>query len=356
MGISSVKIIGSGLIGTSIGLALSSKNIQVLMDDVDASAASLAQSLVDPDRVFVAEHTFDVVVVATPPSAFAEVLSREVLLNPLSTFVDIFSIKTKPEVEVEAFEGLSRRFVGTHPMAGREVSGPQSARGDLFVGRTWILCPTIASSEQSKQIAHELVQLCQGLPLEMSAGEHDRAMALVSHAPQVIASVISAQLIEAEETWRNLIGQGFKDLTRIADSDASLWKEILSENSENISKVIKDIRLELERVEAEIVDPQRARKVIERGNSGRELIPGKHGTSPRTYIYLHIVIDDRAGQLAAIFNDCAAADVNIEDVSIEHTPRQNTGLVTLSILEPRQSEFLKEFLISRGWKVHLTSK
>lgn len=356
MSISSVKIVGSGLIGTSIGLALSSRNIHVLMDDAEGAAASLAQSLVDPDRQFSAGHSFDLVIIATPPSALIEVLSREVLINPSSTFVDISSIKTKPEVEVQGFPGLPERFVGTHPMAGRELSGPQSARGDLFVGRSWILCPTLLSSEESQKIAQELVLLCQALPQIMSAAEHDRAMALVSHAPQVIASVISAQLIGGEVTWRNLIGQGFKDLTRIADSDASLWKEILSENSENISKVIKDIRFELEKVEVEIVDPEKAKQVIERGNSGRELIPGKHGNSPRKYIYLHIVIADKAGQLASIFNDCAAADVNIEDISIEHTPRQNTGLVTLSILEAEQAEFLKDFLISKGWKVHLTSK
>ena len=75
----------------------------------------------------------------------------------------------------------------------------------------------------------------------------------------------------------------------------------------------------------------------------------------RSYIYLHIVIDDKAGQLAAIFNDCASASVNIEDVSIEHTPGQNTGLVTLSILDEEKAQFLELFLTQQGWKVHLTS-
>jgi prephenate dehydrogenase len=86
------------------------------------------------------------------------------------------------------------------------------------------------------------------------------------------------------------------------------------------------------------------------------LIPGKHGGAPRKYIYLHIVIDDKAGQLASIFNDCAKAEVNIEDVSIEHTPGQNTGLVTLSILEVEKAEHLQNYLINAGWKVHSTSK
>jgi prephenate dehydrogenase len=84
------------------------------------------------------------------------------------------------------------------------------------------------------------------------------------------------------------------------------------------------------------------------------LIPGKHGSSARTYVFLHIVIDDKAGQLAAIFNDCATADVNIEDVSIEHTPGQNTGLVTLSILEVEKAHHLEQFLSIKGWKVHST--
>jgi len=356
MAITSAKIIGSGLIGTSIGLALAAKGVHVLMADTNLSASSLAQSLVDPGQKFPAGHEFDVVVVATPPSAFKEVLSREIEINPVSTFVDILSIKTKSQLDVESFQGLSSRFVGTHPMAGREVSGAQSARGDLFVGRTWILCSSASSSKKSQEIATELITLCEGVPLAMDALEHDRAMALVSHAPQVLASVISAQLIGGEPLWLNLIGQGFKDLTRIADSDAHLWREILSENSTNISAVLKQIRTELERVEKEINTPEKAQEIVEKGNSGRELIPGKHGSSSRTYIYLHIVIDDRAGQLAAIFNDCASADVNIEDVSIEHTPGQNTGLVSLSILDEKQATFLEGFLISKGWKVHLTSK
>ena len=356
MAINSVKIIGSGLIGTSIGLALANKNIPVLMSDSDSSAAELAQSLVDPDRSFAQGHTFDVVVLAIPPSAFKSVLQREKGLNPLSTFVDILSIKTKPQAEVEALGEISTRFVGTHPMAGREVSGAQSARGDLFLGRTWILCPTSATSEKSRVITLELIELCGAKALEMDAKEHDRAMALVSHAPQVIASVVAGQLIGGQAPWLDLVGQGFKDMTRIADSDPSLWREILSENSENISTILKQIRIEIENIERVLNDPNQAQNLMENGNSGRKLIPGKHGSSSRTYIYLHIVIDDKAGQLAAIFNDCARADVNIEDVSIEHTPGQNTGLVTLSILEDKQAKFLQDFLLSQGWKVHSTSK
>lgn len=356
MGISSVKIVGSGLIGTSIGLALSQRGVSVLMADSNPSAASLAQSLVNPGQNFESNHHFDLVIIAVPPSSFNSVISREALLHPLSTFVDTLSIKTKPQVEVEALGDLALRFVGSHPMAGREVAGAQSARGDLFTGRSWIICPSQQSSKNSQDIARELIQLCGGVAIQMSALEHDRAMALVSHTPQVVASLMAATLKGQESSWFDLIGQGFRDLTRIADSDAQLWSEILSENAPNIREILTALRTNIEIIEEKLGDQEFAQEIIRAGNTGRALIPGKHGGAAREYIYLHIVIDDKAGQLAAIFNDCASADVNIEDVAIEHTPGQNTGLVTLSILDAKKAALLEEFLTKQGWKVHLTSK
>ncbi len=356
MSISSVKIVGSGLIGTSIGLALSQKDVDVLMVDSNPAAASLSQSLVNVGKTFETDHFFDLVIIAVPPSSFESAIKIESSLNPLSTFVDILSIKTKPQLEVDAIDGLPERFVGTHPMAGREVSGAQSARGDLFIGRSWILTPSIATSKKSEDLAKDLINLCGGVAIRMSAIEHDRAMALVSHTPQILASLVAASLTTQESKWFELIGQGFKDLTRIADSDASLWSEILSENAQNVREVLATLRTNIEKIEGQLQNPNFAKEVIQAGNAGRSLIPGKHGGAPRKYIYLHIVIDDKAGQLASIFNDCAKAEVNIEDVSIEHTPGQNTGLVTLSILEVEKAEHLQNYLINAGWKVHSTSK
>lgn len=356
MSISSVKIVGSGLIGTSIGLALSQKNVDVLMVDSNPLAASLAQSLVNPGKKMNPDLSYDLVIIAVPPSSFASAISTEFLVNPSSTFVDVLSIKTKPELEVEGFQGLAQRFVGSHPMSGREVSGAESARGDLFVGRSWIITPSAVTSKESVDLVMELINLCGGLPVRMSAIEHDRAMALVSHTPQLLASLVAASLNGQPSQWLELVGQGFRDLTRIADSDASLWSEILSENALHVREGLAALRSNIEKIEGQLDNSKDTRNVIEAGNAGRALIPGKHGGIPRKYIYLHIVIDDRAGQLAAIFNDCARADVNIEDVSIEHTPGQNTGLVTLSILNPDKAEHLQDYLIKAGWQLHLTSK
>lgn len=354
MALSSVKIVGSGLIGTSIGLALASHNVRVLMADHSAQAKDLAQSLVDRAPSFEPNHVFDVVILAVPPSAFGAVLKEESALNSVSTFVDVMSIKTKPLQQVERLDGVLPRYVGTHPMAGREVSGAQSARGDLFRGRPWIVSVNEVSSKASVDLTLELINLCGGIAIHMDAKEHDQAMALISHVPQLLASVLAGELVESDPKWLGLIGQGFKDLTRIADSDSLLWREIISENSTNIAKVLNGLCEKISGLEATLNEPAVTQSVIESGNKGRALIPGKHGSSVRSYVFLHIVIDDKAGQLAAIFNDCATADVNIEDVSIEHTPGQNTGLVTLSILDVEKASHLEQFLGTKGWKVHST--
>ena len=137
---SSIRIIGSGLIGTSIGLALSARGVQVEMLDLDQKAQKLAQDLIASEISGAPE----VILYAIPPSALAETFEREFAFNPGSKFIDIASVKTKPQVEVSRISGGSSRFLATHPMAGSEVGGAASARADLFEGRSWIYCPTFA--------------------------------------------------------------------------------------------------------------------------------------------------------------------------------------------------------------------
>ncbi|MSW75636.1 MAG: prephenate dehydrogenase/arogenate dehydrogenase family protein, partial [Actinobacteria bacterium] len=129
-----VRIIGSGLIGTSIGLALSGSDCAIEMLDKDFSRSALAQSLVgslptgDPSLI----------ILAVPTSALSEVIAAQYQLNPKSTFIDIASTKTKSQEIADSFPAFSERFCATHPMAGREIAGPESARADLFQGRPWI--------------------------------------------------------------------------------------------------------------------------------------------------------------------------------------------------------------------------
>ena len=152
----SIRIVGAGLIGTSIGLALKATGAEVEFSDIDKKAELLANDLVKANKLTQPE----IILIATPPSAFKSVTERESTLNPQSILMDIGSVKTKPLLEVSTFEGLMSRFCGTHPMAGREISGPASARADLFLDRAWIITPTDQTSEAAKGAALAVISAC----------------------------------------------------------------------------------------------------------------------------------------------------------------------------------------------------
>lgn len=292
----------------------------------------------------------DLCIVATPPDAISMVVSEELSRNPELRVMDISSIKVKPVLDISTSGVLRGRFAPTHPMAGREVSGPESARGDLFQGRPWILCLEGVDSDLAAMV-EEVVALCGGIPLMRSIEEHDRAVALVSHLPQITASLLASQLSNGQGSDLELSGAGLRDTTRIADSDPQLWAQILAGNSQALRPLLISLQNDLSRVIDELDDPAAMAKLITAGNRGRAVIPGKHGGQARNYTYLAIVIDDKPGQLAAIIEACAAAQVNIEDLAIEHTPGQQTGLITLAF-SPEDSAIVAAHLEKEGWKVH----
>jgi prephenate dehydrogenase len=292
----------------------------------------------------------DLCIIATPPDVIAEVIEAEVSRNPRLRVMDISSIKTKPLQNVSSIGFDLTLFAPTHPMAGREVSGPQSARGDLFQGRPWILCLDGVNPELS-QMVRDVVDRCGGIPLDRTVGEHDHAVALVSHLPQIVASLLASQLVAGQGSELELSGAGLRDTTRIADSDPALWAQILAGNSAALRPLLISLQNDLSHAIEKLDDPASMAHLISIGRKGRAVIPGKHGGQARNYTYLDIVIDDKPGQLAAIIEACAAAKVNIEDLAIEHTPGQQTGLITLAF-SPDDSAIVAAHLEKEGWKVH----
>jgi len=346
MTISHVKIIGSGLIGTSIGLALALKNIGVSMRDVDSRAQGLAQDLVNSPST----NPVDLVIFAMPVSSLNSSLDIEFAANPKACFIDISSVKTKVKVEVLSSKLPLHRFLPTHPMAGREVGGAESARADLFVGRPWVTDSAGVDPDVVEK-GVELIELLGGHRIELDSLEHDRAVALVSHLPQLVASLLAKQLTGGEEGWLELAGAGLRDTTRIAASDSKLWREIITSNSQALTPLLKALQSDLGNLIESIEDEKAVSDLIAAGQEGRARIPGKHGGKAREYTYLPIVIEDKPGQLAALFEECAAASVNVEDLAIEHSPGQFTGLITLALSESDAVK-LSEHLKNNGWSVH----
>ena len=170
-----VRIVGSGLIGTSIGLALVQHGVSVEMIDSDLASQSLASDLIGGGNVGQPQ----LVIFALPTNELDEVLNREFKLNPQSTFMDVGSVKNEVLLKVEGVAGLASRFVPSHPMAGREIGGAGSARADLFQGRSWVITPISQTSSESLQTVEALIALLGATALKMSPADHDAAVAKV---------------------------------------------------------------------------------------------------------------------------------------------------------------------------------
>ncbi|MEU6917662.1 prephenate dehydrogenase [Streptomyces olindensis] len=354
-------VIGTGLIGTSAALALSQRGVTVHLADPDPEQARTAAALgAGTDET--PDGPVDLAIVAAPPAHVADVLADAMSRGLARGYLDVASVKGGPRRELEE-RGLDlAAYIGTHPMSGREKSGPLAATGDLFEGRPWVLTPTRDTDTEVLNLALELVSHCRAVPVVMDADAHDRAVALVSHMPHLVSSLVAARLEHAEEAAVRLCGQGIRDVTRIAASDPRMWIDILSANPGPVADLLTEVAADLEETVRSLralqsSDDHKRREgtggiedVLRRGNAGQVRVPGKHGSAPRAYEVVAVLIDDQPGQLARIFADAGMAGVNIEDVRIEHATGQQAGLVQLMV-EPKAAPVLSAALRERGWAI-----
>ncbi|MFH8839730.1 prephenate dehydrogenase [Streptomyces sp. NPDC017868] len=354
-------VIGTGLIGTSAALALAGRGVTVHLRDHDPARARTAAALgAGTDEA--PEGPVDLVIVAVPPAHVAATLAEAMKAGLARGYLDVASVKGGPKRELEAFGLDLTTYIGTHPMAGKERSGPLAGTADLFEGRPWVLTPTRDTDTEVLNLALELVALCRAVPVVMDADAHDRAVALVSHTPQLVSSMVAARLEEAEESAVRLCGQGIRDVTRIAASDPRMWLEILSANPGPVADVLAGVAADLDEtvralrsLQSASADERRdgatgVEDVLRRGNAGRARVPGKHGAAPTVYETVAVLISDQPGELARIFADAGRAGVNIEDVRIEHATGQQAGLVQLMV-EPSAAAALSTSLQERGWSL-----
>jgi prephenate dehydrogenase len=351
-----VAIVGTGLIGTSIALALRERGADVLLSDRDEASVQLAVELGagsvlpagDPGPV-----RAGLAVLAVPPAAVAATLCDVQKRGLARAYTDVASVKASPLAEAAELGCDLATFVAGHPLAGRERSGPAAARADLFLGRPWALCPTPESGPAAVETVTALARALGAEPLTVDAAEHDRAVALVSHAPHVVAAAMAARLGAGSATALSMSGQGVRDVTRIAAGDPQLWTGILGTNAEPVADVLAAVAADLASAASALRAGLAAGPVtdlLHRGNAGRAKIPGKHGGRQSPYAIVSVLIPDRPGELALLFQAAGVAGVNIEDVVIEHSPGRPVGVVELSV-KPAAAQRLAEELRSRGWSV-----
>src|SRR6478735_2664268 len=352
-----VVVIGTGLLGTSIGLGLRGRGVAVYLSDPSPTNQAVAVDIgAGLPLAAMGDESPELVVVASPPDVTADVVERALTDYPDATVVDIASVKAAILRDLRNRGADLSRYVGTHPMAGREKAGPVAARGELFTSMPWVVCPTEDSSPGAVQAARALATDLGALVSQFTAEEHDGAVALVSHLPQVMSSLLATRLQDTPMHALSLAGNGLRDTTRIAASDPTLWVQILGANAGKVVEILYGVRDDLNRLIGTLEDPAAASarldlaQLMSEGNAGQARIPGKHGGPPQAYSWLTVLVDDRPGQIARLLTEIGEIGVNLEDLRLDHSSGQNVGMVEISVL-PSAHDLLVEALSDRGWRV-----
>ena len=366
-----VLIIGSGLLGASIGLGLRAAGCEdVYVQDISPTAEAVAQdigagtsfsTLSEEERTAFAPQ---LVVVAAPPDSAGAVCARA--LNtyaprpeagyPGAVVTDVASVKVQPLADVLASGADASRYVGSHPMAGREKSGPVAARGELFQARPWIIC-------EHNSVRPECVHLVRSVAVELGAivtslgvEEHDQTVALISHVPQAMSSLLASRLQDTPLYALSLAGQGLRDTVRIAASDPTLWVQIFAANADPIVQTLYGVRDDLNRLIATLENPTASgarldlAQLMSEGNAGVSRIPGKHGTAPAAFAKMTVLVDDTPGTLARLLAEIGELGANLEDLRLEHSTGAPVGMAEISV-NPSIHEALVRDLSARGWRV-----
>ena len=355
-GLDSAVVVGTGLIGTSIALALRERGVRVWLADRDPASARLAADIgagtvVGADFADLAGPA-DLAVLAVPPAAAAPTLATAQAADAARWYTDVASVKGSVLAHARELGCDLDSFVPGHPLSGRERSGPAAARADLFLGRTWALCPLAETSPDAVNAVTSVVAACGADPVLTDPATHDRWVALVSHAPHLVAAAMAARLAgpAVPEDALRLAGQGLRDVTRIAAGDSALWAQILSANGAVVAEVVAAVAEDLAETARVLAGAQDVTGLLDRGRAGVARIPGKHGGQQPDFSVVQVVIADQPGELARLFNAAGAAGVNIEDVRIEHSPGLPVGVAELSV-RPDQVGVLLDAMQAGGWPV-----
>jgi prephenate dehydrogenase len=335
-----VAIIGTGLIGASVGLALKEQGWATVGWDasplaleraagrhaVDAIAGTLPEAVDDSDLI----------VLAGPLAANQETL-RGLATSALVT--DVTSVKI-PLLGI-ARQGV--RFVGGHPMAGREHAGPEAASHALFRGASWVICEDAASREDIDQMVG-IVRSVGANPVVMSAARHDRVVASISHLPHLLAVALVNTIADNPDA-AELVSGSFRDLTRVASAESDWWPEVLSANAESVTGAITGLVAYLEELGARV----EAGDIAALSEQLDQARIRRRGMAPPV-ARVRVILQDKPGEIAAVGHALQTSKVDVRDLQLRHAVHGGGGVLTLSV-RPGEVEPLKAALAGEGFEV-----
>ncbi len=292
--------------------------------------------------------------VAVPPDHLADAIAAALLASD-AVVTDVGSVKSAPLARVAELvdaEALTR-YVGSHPMAGSERSGPLAGSSVLFDGRPWAVVPHATSRPEAVELVTALARACGATAFRFTPEQHDEAVARTSHLPHLVAALVAGTLADAPAEHLVLSGQGVRDVTRIAAGDPRLWEQILTANTAALTALLREVRGDLDGLVAALESGSRADlgEILGRGVAGTAVIPGKHGQPVVAETGVFVVVPDHPGELARLFADVGDSGVNVEDVRIDHDPGRPVGLMEITVAADRADHLLAS-LAEKGWSAH----
>jgi prephenate dehydrogenase len=354
-----LAIVGTGLIGASVGLAARESGVGAVRGwDVDPEALAVAgeRGAVEPaasldEAVAGAELAVVAAPVAALPSQVGAVLAAS---GDGTTVTDVGS--TKGQVTQAVSDG---RFIGGHPVCGSEAHGPAHASAELFRGATWFLTPVAATDPERYRTLHGFVTALGAVPVAVDPQAHDRLVALTSHLPHALANVLlnqaGASRIDGHEPLA-AAGGSLRDMTRVAGANPRIWVDIFLDNADALREALADHRRRIEQVERALADGDAgflARWIAEASGNRRRMIAEAY-EQPGTLQRLRVHVPDRPGVLAGITQALGAERINIEDFELQHLSRERGGTLTLIVAGEDEAARAASILEAQGYQAVAT--
>jgi len=339
-------VVGLGLIGASIALGLSEAGWTVTGSDLDGDLVreALATGVVT-DSV---RHPETRLAFAAVPSAAVPRVVAALLADAGDELVvsDVAGVKAPIVASI-----TDARFLGGHPMAGSEQSGLRGARGDLFVGATWVLTPTEQTTPERYRVLVGAIRDLGASAIALRADDHDRLVAMVSHVPHLVAGAMmneAALLAQSDAALLRLAAGGFRDMTRIAAGDSAIWPDVCIDNRDAILAGLASLRGRLATLEAAIAGQDRATILSEltAASVARRNLPAS-APDPTELAELRVPVQDRPGVLAEVTTLASEANLNIYDLEIAHSQEGTSG-VLIMVLDAAGAASLAAQLEARG--------
>jgi prephenate dehydrogenase len=350
-------LIGTGLIGASVGLAAKRAGVeQVAGYDSQEAAAETAQARGAIDEHFTQLDELlaagvDLVVVAVPVLALETTLN-EVLGSDWETAItDVGSTKTNLAAGIQDL-----RFVGGHPVTGSEAQGPEHATTDLFDGATWFLTPTTHTDPKRYRLVHGFVSALGATPVAIDPEAHDRLVALTSHLPHALANLLVNQAgsgrIEGHDPLA-AAGGSLRDMTRVAGANPRIWVDIFLENAGPLQESLAEHRRRIEQLEGALRSRDAGflgRWIGEASGNRRRMLGDAYPDAGELH-RLRVHVPDRPGVLAGITQALGAERINIEDFELHHVSPDRGGTLTLLVGGEEQAQRAASLLEAQGYGV-----